>query len=158
MAHVEVCLSSPCVDGPSVCTGIEWSADGSVLAACQAGSAVVVLWSSDTHKVQYLDTNIKDVSTLAWSHFGLQVRNHARSKCSVVAVSLLTVLCGQLAIATGKGTLLLYNHATAARSTCPNRHKQRIVCVAWGEDDKVVAFASEDKQVRVVVRCEVGFP
>lgn len=58
----------------SLCTSLGWSADGSVLAATQASSAVVVLWSARSRKVQYLDTNIKALSAFAWSKRGAVVR------------------------------------------------------------------------------------
>ena len=88
--------------GLSVCTGLEWSRDGTVLAVCQASSAVVVLWSTKDHRVQYLDTNVKDVSVLAWSRTGRQVRGcvlgFAGDTCAgVCALTVRVVPCVLLA-------------------------------------------------------------
>lgn len=149
----------------SVCTGLEWSRDGSVLAVCQAGSAVVVLWSTEGHRVQYLDTNVKDVSVLSWSRAGRQVRPRRcrahpptrplAARCSLCWPRLVrdgvfhACVYAQLAIGTGKGSLLLYDHDTGVRTMAAAKHKKRVVCADWSDVGNVVAFASEDKQVTV---------
>ena len=56
--------------------------------------------------------------------------------------------CWQLAIGTGKGSLLLYDHNTGIRTMASAKHKKRVVCADWSGVGNVVAFASEDKQAR----------
>ena len=109
---------------PGICTALEWDHAGDVLAIMQANSSVVVLWNLRTAKTHHLDTNVKDLTFMKWS------------KTS-----------GQLAIGTGKGTLIIYDKATNEKVVAQGRHKRRIVCGDWNLENKI-AFASEDRQVR----------
>jgi len=58
------------------------------------------------------------------------------------------VLSTQLAIGTGKGSVLLYNHDDGSRTVVGARHKKKISCMAWSDGEaSLLAFASDDKQV-----------
>jgi WD repeat-containing protein 19 len=102
---------------------LEWDRTGDVLAIMQSNSSVVVLWNLHTAKTQHLDTNVKDLTFMKWSKVGVQ-----------------------LALGTGKGTLILYDRVTDEKVVAQGRHKRRIVCGDWNHENKI-AFASEDRQV-----------
>lgn len=112
----------------SECTALEWSADGSVLAIVQAGSATIVLWTG-TMVVEHLVVPDKEITWVGWA------------KGPAV-----------LAVGTAKGVMWLYNRDTHDRVQAKDKEKRRkrIVCGAWTQAaDHLLAYASEDKLVTV---------
>ena len=108
---------------PSICTALEWSEDGTVLAIMQASSPIVVLWHLHTNKTFQLDTHRKELTFMKWSTVGTQ-----------------------LAIGTGRGTLILYDKSTNVQSIAQAKHKKKVLCGSWSLDNKI-AYASEDRQI-----------
>lgn len=60
--------------GRSACLALDWDKDGEVLAVLQRDTGIVPLWDANQHKVNNLDTNMKDLTFLKWSLTGPQVR------------------------------------------------------------------------------------
>jgi WD repeat-containing protein 19 len=110
---------------PSVCTALEWDKDGEILAIMQQQSAVVVLWELQTKIKKELVTPVKDLSLLQWSKVG-----------------------PQLALGTGKGSVVFYNKESGRQTVAASKHKKRIVCGDWNLDNKF-AYASEDRQITI---------
>mmetsp|Transcript_83520 Transcript_83520/g.235548 ORF Transcript_83520/g.235548 Transcript_83520/m.235548 type:complete len:410 (-) Transcript_83520:127-1356(-) len=109
----------------SICTALQWDRYGDVLAILQASSQIVVLWQMKTREMRHLDTNYKDLTFMRWAPSG-----------------------DLLALGTAKGALLIYNQKTGKKKEASGRHKKRIVCGDWNEDD-TLAYASEDRQITI---------
>jgi WD repeat-containing protein 19 len=46
------------------------------------------------------------------------------------------------------GTVILYNRVTGERCLAAARHKKRITCGDWSDEDQL-AFGSEDRQISI---------
>lgn len=74
-----------------MCVDFGWDRDGDSLAIISINSTTLFLWDSNTHRKHQLDSGLRDpLSCVLWSRNG-----HT------------------LAIATAKGNLCIYNHATS---------------------------------------------
>eukprot|EP00617_Octactis_speculum_P020661 CAMPEP_0185754848 /NCGR_PEP_ID=MMETSP1174-20130828/13434_1 /TAXON_ID=35687 /ORGANISM="Dictyocha speculum, Strain CCMP1381" /LENGTH=339 /DNA_ID=CAMNT_0028433223 /DNA_START=180 /DNA_END=1199 /DNA_ORIENTATION=- len=91
----------------------------------QASSQIVVLWHAKTGLTRHLDTNMKDLTFMKWAKSG-----------------------DLLALGTAKGALLIYNQRTNKKKEAAGRHKRRIVCGDWNDND-TLAYASEDRQITI---------
>ncbi|CAI5746802.1 unnamed protein product [Peronospora destructor] len=113
---------------PSMCTLLEWSKNGDILAIVQAHSTSMVLWEpKKTRQYQLIDLPCKDITFIKWS----------KSPHSLL-----------LAIGTNRGQVYIYDHATGTKTQVASKHKRRIVCGDWNIKDKF-AFGSEDRQLTV---------
>lgn len=113
---------------PSMCTLLEWSTNGDVLAIVQANSASLVLWDPKKIKQhQLVDLPCKDISFIKWSK------------------SLKSLL---LAIGTNRGQVYIYDHVKGTKRQVTSKHKRRILCGDWNLEDKF-AFGSEDRQITI---------
>ncbi|KAE9315896.1 hypothetical protein PF008_g19145 [Phytophthora fragariae] len=113
---------------PSMCTLLEWSENGDILAIVQANSASLVLWEpKKIQQHQLVDLPCKDVSFIKWS----------KSPHSLL-----------LAIGTNRGQVYIYDHATGTKTQVASKHKRRILCGDWNPEDKF-AFGSEDRQITI---------
>ncbi|CAI5716338.1 unnamed protein product [Hyaloperonospora brassicae] len=113
---------------PSMCTLLDWSASGEILAIVQANAASLVLWEPkkiQQHQVVALPS--KDVTFIKWS----------KSPHSLL-----------VAIGTSRGHVYIYDHATGTKTQVASKHKRRIVCGDWNFEDKF-AFGSEDRQITI---------
>lgn len=102
---------------------LDWDKDGEVLAILQKNTGIIPLWHLNTKKLDYLDTNLKELSFLKWSLVG-----------------------PQLAIGSVKGTLLLYNHKTMKKTPIKGKHTKKITCGAWNSEN-LLGLGSEDMQI-----------
>ncbi|GAB9469569.1 hypothetical protein Gpo141_00006844 [Globisporangium polare] len=113
---------------PSLCTLLEWSEDGEMLAIVQANSAALVLWEpKKIREHQLVDLPCKDISFMKWS-------KAPHSKL--------------LAICTNRGQVYIYDHATGEKVQAVSKHKRRILCGDWNLENKF-AFGSEDRQITI---------
>ncbi|OWZ17357.1 hypothetical protein PHMEG_0008713 [Phytophthora megakarya] len=113
---------------PSMCTLLEWSENGDILAIVQANSASLVLWEpKKTQQHQLVGLPCKDISFIKWS----------KSPHSLL-----------LAIGTNRGQVYIYDHATGSRTQVASKHKRRILCGDWNLENKF-AFGSEDRQITI---------
>ena len=51
-----------------------------------------------------------------------------------------------LFIGSVKGDVLLYNRLTKTKTNLVLKHKKRVICAAWGKENKF-CFCTEDRQV-----------
>lgn len=113
---------------PSMCTLLEWSENGDILAIVQANSSELVLWEpKKTQEHQLVDLPCRDVSFIKWS----------KSPHSLL-----------LAIGTNRGQVYIYDHSTGTKTQVASKHKRRILCGDWNMEDKF-AFGSEDRQITI---------
>lgn len=119
-------------DGEIMCKGqgpvlaVEWDAQGEVVAVLQEGNGIVELWDINTRTATSLETNMKDPTFLKWSTTG-----------------------PELAIATAKGNLVLYNEDTRRMVPVMGKHPRRITCGAWGLGGRKLAMGSEDRTMTI---------
>lgn len=107
---------------PGLCTGLSWDRDGDTLAIGNEKTGIIFLWDSCTMKTTQLDSGLRDsISFLLWSK-----------------VSHL------LAVGTGKGNLLLYNHQTSRKIPIIGKHTKKITCGCWNAEN-MLALGSEDR-------------
>lgn len=85
----------------------------------------VLLWNFSTQVLDHVDLNMKDPTFMRWS------------KTS-----------NQLAIGTGRGELLLYDRTNRTCWYANAKHKKRITCGDWNNENKF-AFASDDRQITI---------
>ena len=107
---------------------LEWNSEGDRLAILQRRSTFVSLWSAGTFEVDVLDTGLKDVVFVAWSHTDKV-----------------------LAAVTQKGNLMLYNDWEKRKEKFMGKHNKRVSCGAWTAGGDLV-LGSEDKRVTVSSR------
>ncbi|KAH7468615.1 hypothetical protein PRNP1_010065 [Phytophthora ramorum] len=113
---------------PSMCTLLEWSENGDILAIVQANSSSLVLWEpKKIQQHQLVDLPCKDVSFIKWS----------KSPNSLL-----------LAVGTNRGQVYIYDHTTGTKTQVASKHKRRILCGDWNLEDKF-AFGSEDRQITI---------
>ncbi|XP_062563462.1 WD repeat-containing protein 19 [Armigeres subalbatus] len=115
-----------------LCAGFAWDKDGDVLAVITQSSPQLIVWDSNSQKKQHVDIGLRDPpSCIIWS-----TRNSL------------------LAVATSRGNLSIYNHATTKRIPILGKHTKRITCGAWGFANwgsgnlgmiHILALGSEDK-------------
>ncbi len=110
--------------GSDACAQLEWDRNGETLAVLQRGSSVVQLWDTNK-KVSNLETNQKEPTFLSWSKQG-----------------------PQLAIGTGKGNLVLYNHDTLKKIPILGKHSKAVTCGSWNNEN-YLALASADRMVTI---------
>ena len=111
---------------PGQCTGMAWDKDGDTLAIINDKTGTVFLWDANTHKTSQLESGLRDTLTfLVWS-----------------------TTSQLLAIGTGKGNLLIYNHQTSRKVPILGKHTKKITCGAWNSDN-LLALGAEDKTVSV---------
>ncbi|KAI9017068.1 WD repeat-containing protein 19 [Gaertneriomyces semiglobifer] len=103
------------------CTDLEWSPDGQTLAVIQAKSSVVILWDAAQKAVIEVDTKLRHLKFVRWSHNS-----------------------DLIAIGTGKGSLFLYDKARNEKVPVIGKHSRAITEAAWSWDD-VLACVSEDR-------------
>jgi WD repeat-containing protein 19 len=90
-------------------------------------SPSIILWDANTHRVQQVDTGVRDILTLIlW----------AKSSYPVLAVG------------TSKGNLLIYNHRTARKIPILGKHTKKIIGGAWSESN-LLALIGEDKVLTI---------
>ncbi|KAK1946606.1 WD repeat-containing protein 19 [Phytophthora citrophthora] len=112
----------------TMCTLLEWSENGDILAIVQANSASLVLWEpKKIQQHQLVDLPCKDISFIKWS----------KSPHSLL-----------LAIGTNRGQVYIYDHHTGTKTQVAGKHKRRILCGDWNFEDKF-AFGSEDRQITI---------
>lgn len=109
---------------PGLCAGFSWDSDGDLLGIITSNNSSVVLWDANSQKKNTIDLGLRDtLSCLMWA-----------KNASV------------LAVATSRGNLAIYNHATTKRIPVLGKHNKKITCGAWSRDN-ILALGSEDKTV-----------
>jgi len=91
---------------------IEWDRDGQICAVLLLGAPAVYLFSATTKKLTTLET--KDPTFLCWSP-----------------------VAPLLAVASGKGNVMIYNSWTQKREIFQNRHSKKITCGMWNVEGKL---------------------
>ncbi|XP_055600777.1 WD repeat-containing protein 19 [Uranotaenia lowii] len=105
-----------------LCAGFAWDKDGDVLAVITQSSPQLILWDANSQKKHLVDIGLRDPpSCIVWSKKGRL-----------------------LAVATSRGNLSIYNHATTKRIPILGKHTKRITCGAWSTEN-ILALGSEDK-------------
>ena len=102
-----------------------WDRVGEKLAILQKDSNVVLLYHVRERQSTKLDTQMKDLSHIAWDVNGTM-----------------------LSVGTGKGNLLLYNSQVGKKIPIMGKHTKRIRCGAWNQEGRLV-LGSDDRQVTV---------
>ena len=103
---------------------MDWQKDGDVLAVLQDRNTVITLWEAHSQRVLLVDANLKDQLTwCAWS----KISSH-------------------LAVATAKGSLIVYNHQSSKKVPVVGKHGKRITCGAWNSNNQIV-LGSDDKTI-----------
>jgi tetratricopeptide (TPR) repeat protein len=108
---------------------MEWDYLGDTLAVLQVNCAKVTLFDLQTKAVSYLDVGTVDASHLCWAR---------RSAL--------------LAVATGKGNVVLYDVPADNKVVIQGKHSRRIVDGVWVSDAQlgdVLALASGDRTISV---------
>ncbi|KAM7249129.1 hypothetical protein ACFE04_011138 [Oxalis oulophora] len=109
-----------------MCIDFGWDRDGDSLAMISINSTTLFLWDSNTHRKHQLDSGLRDpLSCVLWSRNG-----HT------------------LAIATAKGNLCIYNHATSRRIQILGKHSKAIICGMWNSEN-LLALGSEDRSISI---------
>ena len=90
-------------------------------------SPSIILWDANTHRIQQVDTGVRDVlSLILW----------AKSSSPLLAVG------------TSKGNLMIYNHRTARKIPILSKHSKKIISGAWS-DSNLLALIGEDRVLTV---------
>lgn len=111
----------------SQCISLEWEPAGRTLALLQGGGThEVLLWDFDTREIEHVDLNIEP-TFMKWSKRG-----------------------NQLAIGTNKGDLLMYDKYAKQAWYAAAKHKKRISCGDWSDENNQFAFASDDRQISII--------
>ena len=104
-----------------------WDTEGDFLGIITDRSPSIILWDANTHRVQQVDTGVRDVlSLILW----------AKSSSPLLAVG------------TTKGNLLIYNHRSARKIPILGKHTKKIISGAWS-DNNLLALIGEDKVLTV---------
>ncbi|XP_054159699.1 WD repeat-containing protein 19-like [Oppia nitens] len=112
---------------PGYCNGVAWDSDGDLLGIITDRSPCVILWDANTHRVQMIDTGVRDVlSLIIWAKLSSPL----------------------LAVGTSKGNLLIYNHRTARKIPILGKHTKKIISGAWS-DNNLLALVGEDRVLTV---------
>ncbi|KAK3876370.1 hypothetical protein Pcinc_018852 [Petrolisthes cinctipes] len=107
---------------PGLCSGFGWDKDGALLSIINERSPLVHVWDANSGRVQHLDSGLRDNLTfLAWSR-----------------------TAPLLAVGTGKGNLMIYNHQTSRRIPVVGKHSRKIQSGCWSSSN-LLALGGEDK-------------
>ena len=87
----------------------------------QVANPRVTLWDSAKHTTTSIDTGSKDLSFTRWSKLG-----------------------PQLAIGTGRGSLILYNKDTRKTVHISGKHSKKITCGDWCRSTNILATGGQD--------------
>ncbi|KAL5037819.1 hypothetical protein RTP6_005194 [Batrachochytrium dendrobatidis] len=110
----------------SDCLEIKWSPQGTCLAILQSKNMPLILWdASGTKNVTMVDTGMKNLETMAWSHDG-----------------------EMMAIASSKGSLFLLDRKSDKRTPVVGKHNKAITAMAWSPTGEL-ACASADKSFSI---------
>ncbi|KAH9493994.1 WD repeat-containing protein 19 [Dermatophagoides farinae] len=112
------------------CTALCWDEDGDWLAIITNRSSLIFLWNSITHKLEQIDTGMKEIlTTISWSKL-----NHS-----------------SLFVGTAKGNILIYNNQTARKNPIYGKHTKRIIGCCWNSigTSNMIAVIGEDRVLTV---------
>ncbi|CAD5124243.1 DgyrCDS12539 [Dimorphilus gyrociliatus] len=111
---------------PGMCSGLGWDKDGDNLAMISDKSGIIFLWSTNSSKIQQIDSGFRDTLTvLSWAK-----NSHL------------------LGIGTQKGNLLIYNPTTSKKIPILGKHTRSITCGCWSREN-LLALGSDDKTITV---------
>ncbi|TDH66199.1 uncharacterized protein CCR75_006194 [Bremia lactucae] len=131
---------------PSMCTLLEWSVSGSILAIVQANSSSLVLWEpTKIEQHQLVELPCKDISYLKWSTSPNSLMVNLFLSGKLLRNSHLAVVwcCNSLLLARLEAKFTFMTTLKVA-----SKHKRRILCGDWNLENKF-AFGSEDRQITI---------
>lgn len=111
-----------------IVSALEWDMVGTNLAIVQNGPNLqhITLYNSSNEQLTVVDVSIKEPCLVKWSYYGFL-----------------------LSIGSVRGEMAVHDTLSKVTRVATAKHKKRITCGHWNQDDKV-AFASEDRQITIV--------